>query len=176
MDLSPDVKQQLMALAGMTDEKEFEEFVTNHLPHLASPPSSSTSAPPAAPSGGQINVHKNIVANRNCPFQMHFVKMLTAVESLGIEHFEALSGDIEAQVQYVYNALDADEFRDVRALTKAAHGSEGEDERLAAEESRQLRDSGNKASCEEHTVAVGEVKTESDVLLGSTSVLSEEAS
>lgn len=109
-----------MALAGMTDESEFEKFVKDMIPEAE-------------------NVVKQ--KNRHSPFQLHYIKMLTIIESKGLHEFEKLNEDIEKQVQYTFDEINAlEEFVDPWNYIKKRE-TQIED---TAAESKSLRDAGNK--------------------------------
>eukprot|EP00094_Tigriopus_californicus_P006260 TCALIF_06026-PA protein Name:"Similar to SMYD4 SET and MYND domain-containing protein 4 (Pongo abelii)" AED:0.08 eAED:0.08 QI:8/0.66/0.25/1/0.33/0.5/4/0/663 len=120
MEMTQDVKKQLMALAGMTDESEFEKFVKDMVPEAE-------------------NTIKQ--QNRHSPFQLHYIKMLTTIESKGLDEFARWNGDIEKQLQYTFNEINAlEEFVDPRNFLKK---QESPSETLTTE-CKSLRDAGNK--------------------------------
>ena len=82
---------------------------------------------------------------------VHFVKMLALIEGNGRDSFDNLNGNIQKQIEYVYNLVQEDqEYKDIKGFIKkmelANAGSESkEDPKIKAEKSKTLRDKGNKA-------------------------------
>ena len=82
---------------------------------------------------------------------VHFVKMLALIEGNGRDSFDNLNGNIQKQIEYVYNLVQEDqEYKDIKGFIKkmesANAGSQSkEDTKIKAEKSKTLRDKGNKA-------------------------------
>ena len=52
--------------------------------------------------------------SQNCPFKLHFLRMIDLLESAGVSKFEALNSDLGAQIQHVTNVINgAQEFRTI---------------------------------------------------------------
>ena len=91
-------------------------------------------------------------------FSVHFVKMLALIDVQGQSNFDCLNKDIEAQLKYVYEAIDCDVdyndmfefmkkyFQDTNDMTSPAKVKE------KAETSRLIRDRGNKVLFEKKTI------------------------
>ena len=77
--------------------------------------------------------------------------MLALIDFNGRGNFDNLNGNIQKQIEYVYNLVQDDqEYKDVKSFIKkveyANAGSESkEDPKTKAEKSKTLRDKGNKA-------------------------------
>ena len=116
MNLNEDIKKQLMSLAGMTDPSEFETFVRQLNPETPLPKTIKTKS----------------------PFQMHFVKMLALVESFGLDRIRDL--DLQGQIEYVFGLISEDkELGDFESFFNKKPS------RKSVDESKSLRDQGNKA-------------------------------
>ena len=95
-------------------------------------------------------VYKSLV------FSVHFVKMMALIEIQGQSNFDCLNKDIEAQLKYVYEAIDCDDdYNDMFEFMKK-YFQETNDMRSPAkvkekaETSRLIRDRGNKVLFEKN--------------------------
>ena len=83
-------------------------------------------------------------------FSVHFVKMLALIDVQGQSNFDCLNKDIEAQLKYVYEAIDCDvEYNDMFEFMKKYFQESNDMNSPAkvkekAETSRLIRDRGNK--------------------------------
>ena len=83
-------------------------------------------------------------------FSVHFVKMLALIDIQGQSNFDCLNKDIEAQLKYVYEAIDCDvEYNDMFEFMKKYFQETNDMSSPAkvkekAETSRLIRDRGNK--------------------------------
>ena len=73
---------------------------------------------------------------------VHFVKMLALIEGNGRDSFDNLNGNIQKQIEYVYNLVQEDqEYKDIKGFIKkmelANAGSQSkEDPKIKAETSK----------------------------------------
>jgi len=140
MDMPPDMKKQLMQMAGITDVNEFDKMASTFAEKNQEFAKSTKDN--AAQSGKK---------KKQSPFQVHFVKMLALIDVQGQSNFDCLNKDIEAQLKYVYEAIDCDvEYNDMFEFMKkyfqeANDMSSPAKVKEKAETSRLIRDRGNKA-------------------------------
>ena len=89
-------------------------------------------------------------------FSVHFVKMLALIDVQGQSNFDCLNKDIEAQLKYVYEAIDCDvEYNDMFEFMKKYFQETNDMSSPAkvkekAETSRLIRDRGNKVLFEKN--------------------------
>ena len=116
MELNADMKKQLMALAGMTEQSEFDDLVRKLAPSVQ---------------------EAKIARQQSSPFHIHFIRLVAHVEAEGLEKFDNLG--VEDKIGRICEIIETD--RDLKSLLTGKLPEGGNN----AEESKVLRDRGNKS-------------------------------
>ena len=78
--------------------------------------------------------------------QVHFLPIVSTIESEGIDRFASLNDDIKGQIGYVYDVINGNpDLKDITKVLADNQSARAESILDKAEESKMLRDRGNKA-------------------------------